>query len=148
MFNNIPYSVLWLVLSVVLGIIEAVTLTLITVWFSIGAIFAMIFAMLGFPLPVQVIAFIVSSSVLMYFTKPILKKYLKVKSVKTNADRVIGEQGIVIEKIDPVLGKGQVKVRGQIWSARSMDNEEITQDEKVEIQEITGVTLIVKKINN
>lgn len=148
MFNEIPHSVIWLVISVILGVIEAATLALVTIWFAIGALFAMIFAMLGFPLSVQVIAFIISSSLLLYFTKPILKKYLKVNTVKTNADRVIGEVGVVIESIDPVLGKGQVKVRGRIWSARSADNQPLLENTKVEIQEIAGVKLIVKKLKD
>lgn len=148
MFSEIPYSVFWLVIAVVLGIIEAATLGLVTIWFAIGALFAMVFAMVGLPLSVQLIVFIISSSILLYFTKPILKKYLKVKLQKTNADRAVGEIGIVIEEIDPVLGKGQVKVRGQIWSARTVDNQGIAVDEKVEVQEISGVKLIVKKVED
>jgi membrane protein implicated in regulation of membrane protease activity len=148
MFSEISYSVIWLVIAVVLGIIEAATLGLVTIWFTIGALFAMVFAMVGLPLPVQLIAFIISSSILLYFTKPILKKYLNVKLQKTNADRAIGEIGIVIEEIDPILGKGQVKVRGQIWSARTVENQGIAVDEKVEVQEISGVKLIVKKVED
>jgi membrane protein implicated in regulation of membrane protease activity len=148
MFSEISYSVIWLVIAVVLGIIEAATLGLVTIWFTIGALFAMVFAMVGLPLPVQLIAFIISSSILLYFTKPILKKYLKVKLQKTNADRAVGEIGIVIEEIDPVLGKGQVKVRGQIWSARTVGNQGIAVNEKVEVQEISGAKLIVKKVED
>ncbi len=145
MLNNIPHPVLWLVIAVVLGIIEALTLSLMTIWFAIGALFAIIAAMFGIPFFYQVVVFIVTSSVLLYFTKPIIKKFLKVKNVKTNADKVVGEKGVVIEKIDSGNGTGQVKVGGQVWSAKSIDGQAIAVDEMIEVQEISGVKLIVKR---
>ena len=147
MFQDIPYSVLWLVLAIVLAGIEAATLGIVTIWFAIGALAALLVALTGLPFLYQVIAFIITSGLLLYFTRPIVKKHLVKKTHRTNSDRLIGEKGIVIEKIDPVLGKGQVMVLGQIWSAKSADNEDIEVDEAVLVQEISGVRLIVKKIN-
>jgi membrane protein implicated in regulation of membrane protease activity len=145
MFDGIPYPVLWLVVAVILGIVEALTVGIITIWFAIGALFAMILALLGLPFYIQVISFIVVSSVLLYFTKPIVKDFLKVKAQRTNADKVLDEEGIVIERIDQNHGLGQVKVRGQVWSARSFDGQDVEEGETVEIQEISGVKLIVKR---
>lgn len=148
MFNGIPYSVLWLILAILLGIIEASTLGLFTIWFAIGAVFAMFAAMLGAPLIVQMLVFIAISGVLLFFTKPIIKKFLYVKKEKTNADKVIGEKGIVIEKIDYKNSTGQVKVKGQVWTARANNEDDIEENEIVEVKEISGVKLIVKRVPN
>lgn len=143
--NEIPYSAIWLAIAVILGIIEASTFNLMTIWFAAGALFAMIAALIGIPVYYQVVVFIVISGLLLYFTKPFIKKFLKIKPERTNADRVIGETGVVIEKINSRNGTGKVKVGGQIWSARSPDEAEIAVDEIVRIQDISGVKLIVKK---
>lgn len=145
MLFGISYAVLWLILFVVLIIIEASSLNLITIWFAIGALLAMLAALLGVPVYFQVVIFIISSALMLAFTKPIVQNVLKVKKERTNADKIIGEKGIVIEKIDPINGTGQVKVGGQMWAARSIDDIEIEINEMVEIQEISGVKLFVKK---
>ncbi len=143
--GNIPIAVWWLILAVVLGIIEAASFNLITLWFSIGAVAAMISSFFGIPFIYQVVIFILISALLLYFTKPLIKKFLYIKKEKTNADRIIGEKGIVVEKIDPVNGTGQVKIGGQIWTARSTNDETIELNELVEVQEILGVKVFVKK---
>jgi membrane protein implicated in regulation of membrane protease activity len=137
---------LWLIIAIVLGIIEAVTLGVVTIWFAIGALLALIGAAIGFSLQYQIVIFLLSSGILLYYTRPIIKKYLKVGTVRTNADRLIGEKGVVTERIDVANGRGQVKVLGQIWSARSSDNQEIPEGERVEILDISGVKLVVKKL--
>lgn len=147
MFDKIPFQFLWLLLAVILGIIEGFTMSFLTIWFAIGALFAMVGAIIGLPVYFQFIIFVVASTILLYFTKPIVKNVLKVKTVRTNADKVIGEKAVVIQKIDSKKGMGQVKVRGQVWTARSADDEEIDVDSTVEVQEIAGVKVIVKKLN-
>ncbi len=142
------YEVFWLVAAVVLGIIEALTLGIVTLWFAIGALFAMVAAMIGLSFLYQMIVFIISSAVLLYFTRPIAKNYLKLRTVRTNADSLVGKTGIVLEKIDNMKSAGQVKVQGQVWSARSSDGSDIAEEEKVEIVEISGVKLIVKRLDH
>lgn len=144
MLFGISYAVWWLILFIVFVIIEASTLNLITIWFAIGALLAMFVALLGVPVYFQVVIFIISSAIMLAFTKPIVQNVLKVKKERTNADRVIGEIGIVVEKIDPINGTGQVKVGGQMWAARSIDDAVIEVNEKVEVKKISGVKLFVK----
>jgi len=146
--DNISFPVLWLIIVVVLGIIEAASFNLITIWFALGAVVAMICSYFDIPFIYQVVIFIISSALLLYFTKPIVKNYLNVRREKTNADRISGEKGIVVEKIDPVNGTGQVKIGGQIWTARSVNNEVIELNELVNIEEISGVKVFVKKASN
>jgi len=108
---------------------------------------AWIFAGIGVPPIVQLLIFLGSSGILLYFTRPIAQKFLKIGHTRTNSDRLIGEVGIVIEKIDTIQGTGQIKVSGQIWSAKSFDKGVIERDDRVEILDIQGVKLVVKKIN-
>lgn len=145
MLFGISYAVWWLILFIVLIIVEAATLNLVTIWFAIGALLAMFAALLGAPVYFQVVIFVISSAIMLAFTKPIVQNLLKVKKERTNADRVIGELGIVVEKIDPVNSTGQVKVGGQIWTARSIDDAVIEVNEKVEVKKISGVKLFVKR---
>ena len=96
MLNEIPLSFLWLILAVILIIIEASTQNLITIWFAIGALFAVFAALIKIPLYFQLVVFVIVSAILLYFTKPIVNRFLKVKKERTNADKIIGEKGIVI----------------------------------------------------
>ncbi|SDY77483.1 Membrane protein implicated in regulation of membrane protease activity [Proteiniborus ethanoligenes] len=140
-------TMLWLILAVAFGIIEAVTLGIATIWFALGALVAWIFAAFDAPLIVQILAFLLSSGILLYFTRPIAQKFLKIGHTKTNADTLKGKTGIVIENIDNIQGTGQVNVGGQIWSAKTAYNEKIDEGTQIEILDIQGVKLVVQKIN-
>lgn len=140
-------TMLWLILAVAFGIIEAVTLGIATIWFALGALVAWIFAAFDAPLIVQILVFLLSSGILLYFTRPIAQKFLKIGHTKTNADTLKGKTGIVIENIDNIQGTGQVNVGGQIWSAKTAYNEKIDEGTQIEILDIQGVKLVVQKIN-
>lgn len=139
------YGILWIIIAIVCVIIEAATLGLTTIWFAAGAILAWISAELGLHIMGQVLIFLISSSVLLYFTRPIASKYLKIGHTRTNADTLIGKVGLVTEKIDSINSTGQVKISGQVWSAKSKEIIEV--GEKVEVLEIQGVKLVVNKLN-
>lgn len=146
LFAGISLVVFWLVLFLVLAVIEAATLGLFTIWFAFGALAGFFGALAGLPFLGQVLLFLITATLLLIYTRPAAAKYLNSKVKPTNADRLLGEKGIVIEALDAVNGKGQVKVLGQIWSARSSDGENIAQAAAVEVLEISGVKLIVKKV--
>ena len=139
--------VLWLILTVVFAVIEAATLGLTTVWCAIGSAVAAVMAMFGAPVAAQLITMIVVSVVCfiicMIWIKPKLDAKHKLAE-PTNADRVIGQEGIVIKAIDPIEGKGQVKVIGQTWSAKS--NKAIAEGTKVKVTALEGVKIIVEEI--
>lgn len=136
--------IFWAVLIVAFGIFEAATAQLVSIWFVFGAIAALVAALLHAPLYLQIIIFIVVSIVALLVTRPIVKKYINPKKEHTNADRVVGQQGIVVDKIDNLDGVGQVKIDGKIWTARSVDGSEIPAGSTVVIEKIEGVKLIVK----
>ena len=134
---------IWLVIFIVLVIIELLTINLVTIWFAIAAVFALLVDIITRNTMLEIIVLILSSFLLLLLTKPIIGR-LKVKKVEaTNLDMVINKIGIVTEDInqDKI---GEVKVLGKRWSAYS--NTELKKDEKVKILSIDGVKLKVEKI--
>lgn len=137
-----PYF--WLVLGIVLAGIEAFTVQLVAVWFAIGAVAAIVPAMMGAPMQIQFLVFVVVSALSMALTRPFCARVLHVKKQRTNMDRVIGETGVVQQPIDNDLGQGRVLALGLDWSARSRSGTPIEQGVKVKVLAIEGVKLIVE----
>lgn len=137
--------IFWLCLAVLLAVLEAVTVTLITIWFAIGAVGATIAAALGANIWIQLLVFIIISAALLIATRPLARRLLAGKREATNADRLIGAEGQVIVPIDPIDNKGQIKARGQVWSAAAADGGNIPAGETVIIEKIIGVRAIVRK---
>jgi membrane protein implicated in regulation of membrane protease activity len=139
--------IFWLILLVALVAIEAFTLGLTTIWFAGGALVGMLAAMLGLPLPVQLVLFFVVSLVLVFFTRPVAVRYFNKDRVRTNAESLVGKQAIVVSEIDNLQAIGQVSVAGQEWSARSWEeNGKFPVGAVVRVVSINGVKLIVKEI--
>jgi membrane protein implicated in regulation of membrane protease activity len=142
-----PIIIMWAVLIVGFTIVEALTLGLTSIWFAVGSLAALITAALGFNLIVQIVVFVIVASVLLVYTRPIAKKVLKIGKNKTNIDALIGQQGFVVKAIESQQ-TGQVKLGGQIWTAKGPGMETFEVDELVEVLAIEGVKLIVKKKEN
>lgn len=139
-------ALFWLVISAVLIVIEICTLGLTTIWFAAGALVAALVAYLGVGTIGQWIFFLVVSVVLLALTRPLAIKHLNNKTVRTNADSLIGEIAIVTEEIDNIAGKGTAKIQGEEWTARSTKDEVIIEKgAKVKILGISGVKLVVSK---
>lgn len=136
-------SIVWLVLMVLLFIIEAATAGLTVIWFALGALAALIAALFGAQIWLQVLWFLVVSIATLWFTRPLALKYLNGRSVATNADRVVGMEGVVCEDIDNVAGTGAVKLDGKEWTARSDSGTNIPSGSVVKVRRIEGVKLIV-----
>lgn len=141
-------ALVWLILAIIFLVAEALTVTLISVWFAIGAILAMLAAIFGGALWLQILIFIAASGVLVLATKPLSEKLINKRSISTNADRVIGQRAIVTVMISNQTAQGQVRVLDQLWSARSSDDVPIAEGSVVEVIEIQGVKLIVKPLTD
>lgn len=137
--------IMWIALAVVFTVIEVATAQIVTIWFAIGSIGAIISNVIGANPVGQLIVFVAVSLLTLIVARPYLRKFTKTKVQPTNADMCIGQKAIVTEKIDNTLGSGQVKIKGNIWTARSSDGENIEADAVVIVQAIEGVKLIVKK---
>lgn len=137
-------SIVWILIAVVFAIVEAFTLGLTTIWFTVGGVAACIVSLLGGPILLQVIVFLAVSIVLLYFTRPLAEKKLKVGHEKNVLEGLIGQTGIVTSEIKPFY-TGQVKIKGQIWTAIANDGEAtLEKGLEVKIVKIEGVKLIVK----
>lgn len=143
------FAVYWLIALIVFLVIEAATLGLATIWFAGGALVALIAAMCGAGLGIQVASFLVVSLVLLIFTRPFAVRFLSKDTLKTNVDRVIGMEGVVTEEISNLAGTGKVSLGGNIWTART-ENEggTIPVDAVVAVLRVEGVKLIVKVKEN
>ena len=139
--------VFWLIAAGVFFIIEMATIVFLVFWLGIGALLAMLTSFVTDSILIQSIVFVISSTLLLIFTRPLVNKFIKVpKEIKTNAYSIIGKKGIVISKINNIEGNGQVKIDGEIWSAKSLTDEDIPENSDVEIVEIDGVKAVVKKV--
>src|SRR5690554_2984990 len=124
--------ILWIVLIVITIIIELETSDLITVWFTLGAIAALISSAFDADPMLQVAIFIGVSLILIVLTRPLTKKMMKTEIVRTNADKVIGMQAVVTKVINPDE-IGEVKVDNSLWRAISLDNQAINVGERVTV---------------
>lgn len=134
----------WLIVAVVLGLIEAVTVSLISIWFAIGALAAIIPAFFGAPVWSQILVFLVVSAIAFAFTRRFFKDIVKVKKQPTNSDSLIGNDGIVTAEIKNLENEGKVFISGLTWSAKSADGKNIPEGSVVTVEKIEGATLVVK----
>lgn len=140
------YWMLWLAIAFVFLIVEGMTVEVISIWFAISALLCMIVDLIGLGIYWQLGTFLVSSILLILFTRPVITKYLKKNESKTNVDSLIGEIATITKEILPDE-RGEAKVKGQYWLAVSATNEKIDTGSKVTIIAIEGAKLIVKKCN-
>ena len=137
-------TIFWLAAFIAFAIGEAVTVGLVSVWFAVGALAALFAAALGAGLWLQITVFLGVSALALALFKPLSSKFLRPKLSATNADRVIGSAALVTETIDNTQAQGQVKVNGQIWSARSAQDIVIPVGADVRVLRIEGVKVIVE----
>ena len=139
-------TIVWLVLLVVFLAVEALTVGLISTWFAGGALIALLVSLIGGALWLQVLVFFTVSIVLLILLRPLVRKVLRPRLVKTNADSLIGSTCQVVEAIDNLAGTGRVKVGDVTWSARSEGGEKISAGRQVKILKIQGVKVYVEEV--
>ena len=136
----------WCIAIVFFLIVEAVIPGLISIWFAAGAVPALISALFGGPLWLQIVLFLVSSIAALVLTRPLAKKYVNSRVQPTNADMLIGKDCVVKETVDNLKGTGAVAVGGKVWTARAETDSEILPENSVaEIVRIDGVKLIIRR---
>lgn len=138
--------ILWLIIAGFFFILEMATSGFLVCWLGVGALLSMILSFFVDNVIIQVTVFAISSIILMVMTKPLVKKFIDKGTIPTNKDRLIGREGIVIETIDTIKAQGQVKLMGEVWSAKAFDESKIIEkDTKVIVKKITGVKLVVEE---
>ena len=140
-------KIFWLLLMVVFAAAEAVTVGLTSIWFTAGSLAALVAALLGGALWIQITLFLAVSLLCLVAVRPLAKKHLNNRVEPTNADRVIGAEAQVTQDIDNIHGKGTVIIRGMTWSARSEDGKTIPAGTLVRVLRIEGVKVFVEPKN-
>lgn len=139
-------AILWIALAIVLAIVEAMTVGLLTIWFSVGALVASILAYLGVSFWLQLLVFFMVSLLLLYYTKPLAEKKLRIGAYKNNIDAMQGKAAMVIDEI-PAYGTGQVKLAGLFWTAvTATEHAPIPVGRMVKVLGVEGVKVIVEPL--
>ena len=139
------YQIVWLALLIIFAVAEAATVGLTSVWFAIGSLGALVCALAGGNIWLQLGIFIVLSLVCLVALRPLAKKYLNNRVEPTNADRVIGQEARVTQDIDNIQGNGAVTIGGVTWTARSEHDTPIPAGAMVRVLRIEGVKVIVEE---
>ncbi len=136
----------WLILMIVFGVLEAVTVGLTSIWFSLGALAALGISTVTTSIWIQTGVFLGVSLLTLMLVRPVAQKYFNVRRVATNADRIIGQNAVVTQEIDNLKGQGQVSIAGQIWTARSSTDGVISPSTTVRVMRIEGVKVFVSPV--
>ena len=143
---DVSLPIIWLIITVVMSVIEIMTMGLVTIWFAAGAVIALLLALIGAPLWLQVAAFLVVSVVVLVLVRPIAAAHFNNRIKKTNIDAIIGRKLIAKTDIDNLHGTGKVDMDGSTWmAASSVDNITIKAGEEVKVVEVRGAKLIVER---
>ena len=139
-------AIFWLAAMVVFIAAEAMTVSLVSIWFAAGALGAIIVALLGGGLVLQVTVFLALAVALLLSLRSIVRKHFTPHVTKTNIDSVIGATGIVVTPVNNIAALGQVQINGMEWSARSSENTHIPAGTMVRVDRVEGVKVFVTPI--
>lgn len=138
--------IVWIGFAIFMLLCEGFTTQLVSIWFVLGSVCAAITSIFTDSVPIQSAVFLVVSLIALVVTRPLVNKIRQKKGkTSTNADRLIGKIGIVISDIGDVQKVGQVKVEGEIWTAKSQ-SAPIAKDSKIKVLAIEGVKLLVEPV--
>ena len=136
---------IWLIIAILFFILEMIGPGFLLFWLGVGALITMVVSIFVDSVGIQIGIFTVSSILLLFCTRPLAKKFTKNDTTPTNAYSIIGKNGIVVKEINSIKGIGQIKINGEIWSAKTLSNEIIPEGEFVTVLKLDGVKAIVEK---
>ena len=137
---------LWFALLVLFIGVETATVNMVSTWFALGSLAALIIALIGGELWLQVLVFLTVSAVALALLRPLAKKYFTPRIIHTNVDALVGKTCMCVSAIDNVAGCGQVKVGDVEWTARSTTGEPIPVGEQVKVDRVEGVKVYVTPV--
>src|SRR5438874_2244914 len=143
--------ILWLILGAGLMIAEIFTLGFVLFWFGIGALAAAFTGFLGFGLGGQFLVFAIVSIALTAMSRTIFARYLPITnadSIRTAVDALPGKIGTVTSASKGALNEGAVKLYGSTWTAYPIDDENLVEGEKVEVVEVRGSSIYVRRMRD
>lgn len=136
---------IWLIIAILFFILEMMGPGFLLFWVGVGALITMVVSLFVDSLVIQIGVFTISSILLLFCTRPFVKKFTKNDTTITNANSIIGKKAIVTKEINSLKGTGQIKINGEAWSAKSSNEDIIEEGAKVTVLNINGVKAIVEK---
>ena len=134
----------WLIAAGIFFVFEMITTGFLVFWLGVAALITMVVSFFTDSIIIQTAVFVISSILLIFLTKPFVKKFMHSKdNLATNAYSIIGKNGIVTKDINQTLGTGQVKINGEIWSAKCLDEDFIPKGSNITVAKIDGVKAVV-----
>jgi membrane protein implicated in regulation of membrane protease activity len=139
---------LWVIVAAVCAALETLTLTLILGFVAVAAVLAMVVALAGAPVALQLVAFIIGSAALLGLVRPIARNHLRTPlQLRTGVDALVGQRAVVVEQVN--AHHGQVKIGGEVWSARAYDETQVLETgTSVDVIKIEGATALVYGTEN
>lgn len=138
------FGYVWLGLLVIFMIFEGATTALVTIWFALGSLAAVITSFITDNVFIQAAVFLAVSVITLLVARPLVRNHKK-RAVATNADSVIGKLAVITEEVNNIQNSGALYIDGKVWTARSESGEVLPVDTPVTVVRIEGVKLIVKK---
>ncbi len=139
-------AIFWLAAMVVFLAAEAMTVTLVSIWFALGALGAIVVALLGGGVVLQITVFLALAVLLLLSLRTVMRKHFTPNVTRTNVDSVIGATGIVVTPVNNIAALGQVQIGGVEWSARSTSGSHIPAGALVRVDRIEGVKVFVSLV--
>ena len=140
-------AIVWMGLLIGFLVVEAVcAIHLVSIWFAVGSLAALVVYFLHGPLWLQITVFVVVSAALLTALWPLTKKFLNPHVTKTNVDSVIGSTGYITAPVDNMKAEGQAKLGAMVWTARSSSGQPIPEGTLVKVDRIEGVKVFVTPV--
>ncbi len=136
---------IWLLIAILFFILEMMGPGFLLFWVGVGALITMVVSLFVDSIAIQIGVWVISSIALLFCTRPFANKFAKTDTTVTNAKSIIGKTGIVTKEINPMKETGQIKVNGEVWSAKSSKENVIEEGAQIIILNIDGVKAIVEK---
>ncbi len=136
---------IWLIIAILFFILEMMGPGFLLFWVGVGALITMVVSIFVDSIAIQIGIFTISSTALLFCTRPFVNKFTKNDTTVTNAQSIIGKKAIVTKEINSLKGTGQIKVNGEAWSAKCSNEGIIEEGTEVTVLNINGVKAIVEK---
>jgi membrane protein implicated in regulation of membrane protease activity len=138
---------LWLILAVVFGVGEILTLGFFLAPFAGGAAVAAVVSAAGAPTAAALAVFLVIAIGLLLALRPLARAHRRLPpSIRTGTAALVGKQATVLERIANGEGVGCVRLDGEVWTARAYDDDETFEaGTRVQVIEIRGATALVSE---
>ena len=136
-------TIFWLIAMVVFILTEAATVALVSIWFAAGALVAIVVALLGGSLSLQVTLFLAVAILLLASMRGLVRKHFTPTLIRTNVDSVVGSVGVVTTPVNNIAALGRVELNGMEWAARSTTGSPLPEGAQIRVDRVEGVKVFV-----